>query len=271
MTANRLLAVLLCLALAAPGALGAKVKVERKSDGPSGGFGWFGPGISFIDYGALNEKLRGSLVTPDLNGMQWTFGGGGLAMANRVLIGGSGFGGEQTVTGGVGPDLIDVEFSGGQFDIGYAAVALKHLLIAPMLGIGGTSYDMTLTYGSGDGRFGDLFGGGGRQTKVDYAQFSLTPQLMIAIPVSFAGIILRGGAVISPAAAKWEFEDGGRITDGPAMSKLTPFVGLNVMLGGVEGGGKPKVKVIKKVEPRDQGDDLEDEDEPGDSDEGEDD
>jgi hypothetical protein len=188
-----------------------------------------------------------------------------------VLIGGSGFGGEQTITGSpeVGPRVIDVEFSGGQFDIGYAVFARKHLVVAPMLGIGATQYDLTLTYATGDmGGFGELFGNGGRTTQLAYEQFSLTPQLMVAVPVSFAGIILRGGVVVSPASAKWEFEDGGRLLDGPEMSKLTPFVGLNVMFGGLDQASKSKtkVKVIKKVERDDDSDDSDDEDDDDDYD-----
>jgi hypothetical protein len=85
---------------------------------------------------------------------------------------------------------------------------------------------------------------------------------MVAIPVSFAGIILRGGVVVSPASAKWEFEDGGLLIDGPPMSKLTPFVGLNVMFGGLDQASKSKtkVKVIKKVERDDDSDDSDDDD-----------
>jgi len=275
MNGRKMLAVLVCLALAAPAALAEKVKVKAKANGPGGAFGWFGPGISFVDYGNLNSVLRDNGITEELGGMHWTFGGGGLAMAERVLIGGSGFGGEQTVAGNVegGPRFIDVEFGGGQFDIGYAVFAHKHLVVAPMLGIGATSYDMTLTYQSGDGQFGGLFGEGGRKTELSYEQFSLTPQLMVAIPIGFAGVILRGGATVSPASARWEFDDGGRLSDGPPMSKLTPFVGLNVMFGGFDQGGKSKtkVKVIKKVERDDDSDDSDDEDDDDDYDDDEDD
>lgn len=266
MAGRKMLVVLVCLVLAAPAALAEKVEVKAKGkvDGPGGAFGWFGPGLSFVDYGPLNQKLTGYGFPEELGGNQWTFGGGGLAMANRVLIGGSGFGGEQTVTGSPegSPRVIDVEFSGGQFDIGYAVFARKHLIVAPMLGIGATGYDLTLTYRSGDDTLGGLFGAGGRETRLAYEQFSLTPQVMVAVPVSFAGIILRGGVVVSPASAKWEFEDGGRLLDGPEMSKLTPFVGLNVMFGGLDQGGKSKtkVKVIKKVERDDDSDDSDDDD-----------
>ncbi len=263
MTGRRLLAVMACFAVVAPAAIARRPEAKGKGSGPSGAFGWFGPGLSFVDYGVLNDKLTNNGFRERFDGSQWTFGGGGLLLAERVLVGGSGFSGQQSVAGDpeVGPRIIDIEYTGGQFDIGYALFVRRHLFVAPMLGIGATGYDMTLTYRSGDGEFRDLFGAGGRSAGLTYGQFSLTPQLMVAVPVSFAGIILRGGAAISPAPARWKFTDGGRVLDGPRMGKLTPFLGLNVMIGGVESGRRVKVTVNRTGGHEADEDDEDDEDE----------
>jgi hypothetical protein len=167
--------------------------------------------------------------------MQWGLGGAGYALIDRVVIGGSGWGSSQTVAS----DSLraQVEIAGGEFDLGYQVFSIKHLLIAPMLGIGGSGYTIELQKLSGTiPSFNELLLNPGRTSTVSFSSLSLTPQLMITVPISFVGLELRGGYAYTPMNPEWQLENGGELPTGPTISKGMPFVTLNVIFGGFEGG-----------------------------------
>jgi len=241
MTARRTLFALLTLVLVAGTAFG-------RSKPQSGGIGWFGPTLAFVDPKPLNDALSARFTpTKSLGSSLWGFGGGGYALIERVVIGGSGWGGDQYFES----ESLNakVTLGGGEFDMGYAVVSIPHLIIAPMLGIGGTSYDVELSRrGELPLSFDDLLQMQGLTSKVSTTSFSLNPHLVLTIPISFVGLQLRGGYLYTPAFGQWEMADGGRELAGPVMGKGTPYASLNVVFGGFDRGGKSKtrVKVIKK-------------------------
>ena len=207
----------------------------------NGGFGCFGPTVGIVNFSGLDDALATGGITQKLGSMQWGFGGGGLAIIDRVVIGGSGWGSSQTV----GSDSLraTVEIAGGEFDLGYQLFSLKRLLIAPMLGIGGSGYSIELQKLSGTApNFNELLQNPGRTSTVSFSSFSLTPQLMITIPVSFVGLQLRGGYCYTPVNPEWKLANGGKLPSGPAISKGMPFVTLNVVFGGFEGGTRRRGK-----------------------------
>jgi len=207
----------------------------------NGGFGCFGPVVGFADFSGLNQAFAGAGIAKELNSMHWGFGGGGFALVNRVVIGGSGWAGSQTV----GSDSLraQVEIGGGEFDIGYQVFSTRHLLVAPVLGIGGYGYTIELQKLSGAPlSFDELLKDPGRTSSVSFSSFTLSPQLMVTVPISFVGLQLRGGYCYTPTNPEWELQDGGKLSSGPAISKGMPFASLNVVFGGFEGGTRGRGK-----------------------------
>jgi len=201
----------------------------------NGGFGCFGPMVGIVNFSGLDDALATGGITQKLGSMQWGFGGAGFALIDRVVIGGSGWGSSQTV--GSNDLRATVEIAGGEFDLGYQLFSLKRLLIAPMLGIGGSGYTIELQKLSGmPPTFDSLLQNPGYTSKVSFSGLTLSPQLMITVPISFVGLQLRGGYCYTPMNPQWGLEGGSKLAQGPAISKGMPFVTLNVVFGGFEGG-----------------------------------
>ena len=200
----------------------------------NGGFGCFGPAVGIVNFSKLDDALAAGGITQKLGSMQWGFGGGGFALIDRVVIGGSGWGSSQTV----GSDSLraTVEIAGGEFDLGYQVFSMKHLLIAPVLGIGGGGYTIELQKLSGmPPTFDSLLKNPGYTSKVSFSGLTLSPQLMVTVPISFVGLQLRGGYCYTPVNPDWALEGGSKLK-GPTISKGMPFATLNVVFGGFEGG-----------------------------------
>jgi len=205
----------------------------------NGGFGCFGPTVGIVNFDGLNRAFMGGGIqfTQKLDQMQWGFGGAGFALIDRVVIGGSGWGSSQTV--GSGDLRATVEIAGGEFDLGYQVFSLKHLLIVPALGIGGGGYTIELQKLTGDPpTFDSLLKNPGRTSRVAFSGLTLSPQLMVTVPISFVGVQLRGGYCYTPTNPQWGIEGGSKLASGPAISKGMPFAALNIVFGGFEGGAR---------------------------------
>ncbi len=201
----------------------------------NGGFGCVGPTVGIVDFSGLDNALAAGSITQKLGSMQWGFGGGAFALVNRVVIGGSGWGSSQTV--GSNDLRATVEIASGEFDLGYQVFSMKHLLIAPVLGIGGGGYTIELQKLSGMPlTFDSLLKNPGYTSKVSFSSLTLSPQLMVTVPISFVGVQLRGGYCYTPTTPQWGLEGGGRLSSGPTISKGMPFATLNVVFGGFQGG-----------------------------------
>jgi len=201
----------------------------------NGGFGCFGPTVGLVNFDGLNAAFAGGGITQNLEPMHWGFGGAGFALIDRVVIGGSGWGGSQTV--GSNDLRATVEIAGGEFDLGYQVFSMEHLLIAPVLGIGGSGYAIELQKLSGMPlTFDSLLKDPGYTSRVSSSSLSLSPQLMITVPISFVGLQLRGGYCYTPTSPEWGLEGGSKLSSGPTISKGMPFATLNVVFGGFERG-----------------------------------
>jgi hypothetical protein len=201
----------------------------------NGGFGCFGPTVGIVDFSGLDSALASGGIAQKPGSMQWGFGGAGFALIDRVVIGGSGWGSSQTV----GSDDLraTVEIAGGEFDLGYQIFSMKHLLVAPVLGIGGGGYTIELQKLSGmPPTFDSLLKNPGYTSKVSFSSLTLSPQLMITVPINFVGLQLRGGYCYTPTNPTWGLEGGSKLASGPSISKGMPFATLNVVFGGFEGG-----------------------------------
>ncbi len=210
--------------------------------GTTGGMGVFGPTLGLIDFKELNKRLTEAGIEK-LSFQHWMFGGGGYAIANRVIFGGAGWGGTQTVTSE--SVACRVSYAGGEFRAGYAVLELKHLLIAPSLGIGGSSYTIELEpYDKPAPNFDSLLHTPGRYASMSYSGFILNPHLAVIIPISFVGVELRGGYTFGPFASGWQLKDNTALRSGPKMANANLFFSLNVLFGGFS---REKVKGSLKM------------------------
>jgi hypothetical protein len=201
----------------------------------NGGFGCFGPTVGIGDFSGLDDALATGSITQKLTSLQWGFGGAGFALIGRIVIGGSGWGSSQTV--GSESLRATIEIAGGEFDLGYQIFSMEHLLIAPVLGIGGGGYTVELQkLSEAPLTFGQLLESPGRTSKVSFSGLTLSPQLMITVPISFVGVQLRGGYCYTPGTPEWGLEGGSRLSSGPTISQGMPFATLNVVFGGFDGG-----------------------------------
>ncbi len=200
--------------------------------GTSGGYGSFGPGVALIDYKEINEILTKNGITR-LSSQHWLFGGGGYLLANRILVGGAGWGGTQTIVSESLNLFGEVSYGGGEFRTGYAVLDLKNLVVIPGIGIGGGGYSITLNpYNQTVPNFDSLLKNPGQTSTVNFSGFNINPQIAILVPISFTGVEIRGGYNLGPLGGKWEFADQRTILSGPAMAKANPWIGLNIIFGG---------------------------------------
>ncbi|MEO0025312.1 MAG: hypothetical protein ABIK54_00930 [candidate division WOR-3 bacterium] len=231
----------------------------------AGGYGAFGPTLALLNYDDINTTFQHYGFT-NLNSRHWLFGGGGYALANRVLIGGAGWGGTQSVTSESLNLLCRVNYGGGEFRVGYAILDFKHLLVIAGLGIGGGGYSISL---SPENRtvpsFDSLLAHPGRTSTLNFSGFNLNPQLAVILPVSFVGLELRAGYNLGPLGANWGLEDGGTLLRGPQMPDSNLWLSLNVIFGGfshektklksrieIEGGNAPEESPQRDETPAEQ-------------------
>ncbi|UCG44182.1 MAG: hypothetical protein JSU73_06135 [candidate division WOR-3 bacterium] len=226
---RRLLAVAIVLLLVP--AIGLAKKSSKKSP-PSGAFGGFGPQVALADFEGINAELR-EVGIEELETMHWMFGGGGWVHIGRVVLGGSGWGGSQNVSGET--TLVRVDVAGGQFEAGYSILKMKHCIITPMLGIGGSGYDITVEQqGELPKNLEELLLERGPTSTVGFTGFTLTPELVFTFPVSFFGLQLKAGYGFTPAAPGWEYDGGASLINGPDVAKGTPFAAVNIVFGGMD-------------------------------------
>ena len=197
----------------------------------TGGFGGFGPTLGFVNFSGINTPLKNQGFN-ELDALHWGMGGAGYAFVRSVVIGGSGWSGTQTVAN----DSVrcQVLIGGGQFEAGYVLYGSKHLIVAPMLGIGGAAYTITLEPTGGDvPNFEELLRDPGRKSDVSFSSFAFVPELAVTVPISFVGLQLKAGYNFLPVPPAWKLSDNARLHKGPAVSNGFPFVSLNIILGGM--------------------------------------
>ncbi len=208
--------------------------LARKPRVMSGGFGGFGPTVAFVNFRGLNDEL-GKKDIDNLNSLHWMMGGGGYAFIDRIVIGGSGWGGSQSVSSDSLRVRVNIE--GGQFEAGYSLVTMRHFVATPMLGIGGSGYTVTIRHLLGDiCNFGELLESPGYTSGISFSEFTLTPEIVITIPVRFIGLQLKTGYAYTPVSPEWKLADGSNLIRGPEVAEGNPFVTFNILFGGLGKG-----------------------------------
>ncbi len=198
-----------------------------------GGFGYFGPTVGMTDVDGLNQVFSRNGYISEFSSMHWLMGGGGYALINRVVIGGSGAGGTQSIASN--NTRCRLEIGGGHFEVGYMPLVMKHLFLGPALGIGGWSYSLTLEPTAGDVQNLDsLLAHPGRTSQVSLSRLTLTPEIIVHVPISFVGVQLKAGYTYAPTGQDWTMADGNKLLNGPKIASGTVFANVNVAFGGMD-------------------------------------
>ena len=247
---NRKLAALVVVLLIAV-SLGSAKDKSGKGSSEAGGWGFFGPYGAMFNFDNLNAQLQGApfKTTDKFDSNHLMFGGGGLALAEHMTIGGYGFGGHQTVSSDSLQTQLQADYGGGMFELGWMPVATPHFKIGPALGIGGAGFTLRAAAASGHSpRFDSLLQYGSRNWEISNSNFTLAPALNIMIPVSWAGIYLKVGYLLSLFDRTWEAHSSELAGSSvPALRSSGPFASLQIMLGGSSGGGSVKAKAEFKA------------------------
>jgi hypothetical protein len=241
--------------------LGASLPKEHAKKGnESGGWGFFGPYAGMFNFDKLNTKLDAAPYNfhDKFSTNQLMFGGGGLVLDEHMTVGGYGFGGHQTVHSD--SLLLQAEYGGGMFELGWMPVATPHFKIGPALGIGGAGFALrTSASANYPPNFDTLLKYGSRSFEISNSNFTLAPALNILIPISWAGIYLRVGYLVTLFDKTWD-ANSSELAVSPELHSSGPFASLQIMLGGSSSSGSYVKADVKAGEnEKDKGQNKQDE------------
>ncbi len=208
---------------------------QRRRQPPTptqGGRGFFMIGAQQFDLDALNGRLsRAGLPTRD--DVLLTLGGGGFFYRNRLVLGGEG---HAVLSSAESTGAFRSTLAGGYglFNVGYAVVARRGLLVYPLVGFGGGGLVVDIEERSAP-TFDDVLGQPRRGSELVQSQLVLAAA--IGADRVFARSNGRGGIAVGFRAG-WTFapDDGewslGRndVANGPGGGLTGPF--LRVSIGG---------------------------------------
>jgi hypothetical protein len=214
-------------------------KGHAKKGGESGGWGFFGPYGAMFNFDDLNTHLQAAPFhfTDKFAKNQFMFGGGGMAISDNITIGGYGFGGKQSIHSDSLHIRMAADYGGGMFELGWLPVATKHFKFGPALGLGGAGFALRATNARGyEPDFDSLLLHGARTWEISNSNFTLAPALNIMVPVSWAGIYLKVGYLLTLFDRDWDASSI-ELSNSPNLRASGPFASLQIMLGSSSGGG----------------------------------
>ncbi len=201
------------------------------------GYGGFSVSMMMPTVDSINAVFKAHNL-PELSGQQFTLGGCGWG-GDKIVLGGSGFGGMEVVEN----DSMQVQasYGGGFFEAGYVLPIASFLRVRPILGLGGTGYDLKLRPKLGDVSFDSLLAHPGRTSSISGAGFSVMGALGITIPIQFIALDFKGGYIFSPSKVNWELDDGSNLLMGPYFKADGVFVTVSILFGGNEKMAKKRL------------------------------
>lgn len=214
-----------------------------KQNNEYGGWGFFGPYAGLFNFDDLNAKLTAAPYNfhDKFSNDQLMFGGGGLVLFEHMTVGGYGFGGHQSVYSD--SLLLRADYGGGMFEFGWLPLVTPHLMLGPALGIGGAGFTLrTSASANYPPNFDTLLKYGSRSFEISNSNFTLAPALNILIPVSWAGIYLKVGYLLTLFDKTWT-ANSSELAVAPELHSSGPFASLQIMLGGSGGSGSVKAEL----------------------------
>jgi hypothetical protein len=253
---TRKLAILALILLVAVSLGSAKEKAKKHSE-ESGGWGFFGPYAGMFNFDNLNTKLQSApFYFKDKFGKnQLMLGGGGLALSEHVTVGGYGFGGHQTVHSESLRTLLQADYGGGMFELGWMPVTTPHFKLGPALGIGGAGFTLRTSAASNyPPDFDSLLRNGRGSWEITNSNFALAPAVNIMVPITWAGIYLKVGYLLTLFDKTWRMNSS-ELAGTPNLGSSGPFGAVQIVLGGSSGRGEFKAKAeFKPDEEKNKGD-----------------
>lgn len=204
----------------------------------SGGGGYFIFGHNVLDIENFNTALKNNGYNTMSNNFV-SFGGGGHAVINNLVIGGEGHGltGKEEDIGNGYKASINAGY--GFFDIGYIFFDIENLHIYPLLGIGGGGIDVKISEISSPS-FNDILNNPRRSAQLTTGglliSLSLCTEYLLSLGEGYSntkgGILLglRLGYTWSPNY-NWTL-DGSNIPGSPNVGINGYFIRLSIGFGG---------------------------------------
>lgn len=203
-----------------------------------GGRGYFMCGGSIVDIDALNSRLE-SKGYSTFSGNFFSFGGGGHAVINRLIIGGEGHAliGRGETSGNYENSL---SAGYGCFDLGYILYSTGYLNVYPLLGLGGGGMSLNIME-KGAPSFDEILDDPRRSTEISTGGFLLNVALGTDYLLKLGGdgkeegglvFGLRVGYTFTPIKSEWEM-DATDISGGPEIGITGPYIHLMIGGGGI--------------------------------------
>lgn len=211
----------------------------------NGGSGYISLGYQVLEVDPVNQRLQ--QAPPEYTTLPdrfVSFGGGGHVLLNSWLIGGEGhgFSGSRSA-----PHSYRVNVDGGYgfFNLGYRFSRLGLIDIAPIVGVGGGSVEMTLSSSLNNPSFNEITAMPERQSTLTSSSFlvkvstELSHEIRRGSKTKESGstdiltLHLRAGYIFGPLSDKWEM-NGETVSDGPSSGLKGAFFRISVGFGGYE-------------------------------------
>lgn len=215
---------------------------RRRRDANTEGYGAFLIGGGFFDLSSLNDRLEQNGYET-IDGPLTLLGGEGHAvLQSGFVVGGRG----AAVIGptGAGPGDLQTHFAGGfgLFDMGFALVHTRSVLLTALGGVGG--YGMSLSIGDDlSARFDDVLDNPRRSTSVSRGGLlvGLTLGIDGRVPIGdvddegrrgFFTLGARVGGLYGLALGGWSLPEDANATRGPELGLTGAYAMLAIGFGG---------------------------------------
>jgi len=232
--------IAICL-MAIIGVMSAQEVDLKKKNLRREGFGGFGVGSIYQNMGNLNDRLAANGYQK-IDSYFTTIGGGGYGyIGDKILIGGSGFGGVGNTSESDSAQA-EISMGGGFFEMGYIAYEDSRFRIWPMAGIGGTGTSISINPKNSTPEFDELLQN--PKSSVNFASGNLSLKLALNADAVFKiekdegtttiAASLQGGMIYEASRSLWTMGNGSEILNGPDMPREKFFLGVNIYFGGSE-------------------------------------
>lgn len=196
----------------------------------SGGYGYFSMGYQSMNVQALNERFNAAGF-PSMNSLGVSTGGGGIAVINRIVVGGEGWAmnaGDVTSNGYTST----LSGGGGVGQIGYM-FGNKKMSFYPLIGFGGAATSVNIRPDGGSLTFDSLLARPGQGVEISgvsaVATFSLNSEFRLGrAPLYLFG--WQAGWIQGLGKTTWNAQKT-TLTNGPDLRMQGWYVRLKIGAG----------------------------------------
>ncbi len=207
-------------------------EAQDKKKSIYGGIGYFGYAYMPIEVGSINTSLSANGI-PVISQNFMGFGGGGLGFINNIILGGEGVTYSNSNKSNANYKM-NSNYSYGLFNIGLVAYDNPSFIIYPLIGLGGSNFNIEI-YENSNPDFDALLQNPKRGVEMSDSRFlAKTSMNMLYFPrknnIFFVG--LKAGYAFSPGQSEWTTHDQS-LSNGPNTDMSAPFVQIMLGAGGL--------------------------------------